>query len=74
MCFVDSLDNHHIYEVCNSPTHKESSAIRHFKSDGVIEIHNGIIYDFYMGFSHILMMLGLKLGKNIISPIHAESI
>ena len=63
MCFVDSLDNHHIYEACNSPTHNESSVILHFKSDGVIEIHNGIIYDFYMGLSHILTMLGLKLGE-----------
>ena len=63
MRFVDSLDNHHIYKAYNTPTHNESSVVWHFKSNGVIEIHNGIVYDFYVGFSHLLMMLGLKLGK-----------
>ena len=39
--FVDSLDIH------TSRNINGSSAVRHFKSSNVIEIHNGITFDFY---------------------------
>ena len=36
-----------------SPTLNGSSAIRHFKHSDVIEIRDGIIFDFYTGLPHI---------------------
>ena len=32
---------------------KESSAIRHFEGNDVIEIRDGITFDFYMGLPHM---------------------
>ena len=42
-----------IYKACMSPTLNGSSMIRHFEHSDAIEIHDGIIFDFYPGLSHI---------------------
>ena len=38
-----------------SPALNGSSAIRHFEGSEVIEIHDGITFDFYTGLPHIYM-------------------
>ena len=37
-----------------SPTLNGSSAIQHFKDSDVIEIRDGITFDFYMGLPHMM--------------------
>ena len=43
----------HIYVARMSPTLHRSSAIRCFERGDAIEIHDGIIFNFYTGLSHI---------------------
>ena len=38
-----------------SPTLNGSSAIQRFEGDDVIEIHNGITFDFYTGLSPVVL-------------------
>ena len=57
MRFVDSLDVHAFHAFMNcvySPTLNKSSAIWCFERGDVIEIHNGITFDFYTGLPHML--------------------
>ena len=49
----------HIYEERMNPALNRSSAIRHFKHSDVIEIRDGIIFDFYMGLPHLNFYTGL---------------
>ena len=39
-----------MYEACMSPLME----VQRFKNSGVIEIHDGITFDFYIGLSHIV--------------------
>ena len=50
-CFADEC----IYEVHMSPTFNGSSALRHFEHGDVIEIRDGITFDFYTGLPHMYM-------------------
>ena len=43
----------YMYKARMSPTLNGSSMIRHFEHSDAIEIHDGIIFDFYPGLSHI---------------------
>ena len=46
-----------IYEASMSPDLNGSSAIRHFKHNNVIEIHDGITFDFYTGLPRLCLRL-----------------
>ena len=47
----------YIYEARMSPALNGNSAIRHFKHSDAIEIRDGIIFDFYMGLSHMYVYI-----------------
>ena len=53
------------YEACMSPALNGSSAIRRFKHSDVLEIRNGIIFDFYMGLPHIDFWCGINQSVDI---------
>ena len=47
------VDSCHMYTARLSPALNGSSEIRCFERSDVIEIHNGIIFDFYVGLPHV---------------------
>ena len=46
----------YIYKACMSPVFHRSSVIRHFECSDVIEISDGIIFDFYAELSHRMVL------------------
>ena len=42
----------HLQSMCE-PTLNRNSAVQHFERSDSVEIHDGIIYDFYTGLSHV---------------------
>ena len=42
-----------IYSARMSPALNGNSALQHFKRGNAVEIHNGIMFDFYLGLSHL---------------------
>ena len=55
----------HVYTACMSPTLNGSSALQHFECSNVIEIRNGIMFDFYPGLPHTLYSSKLSREKTI---------
>ena len=54
-----------IYAVHMSLALHKSSALQHFKRGNAFEIHNGIMFDFYLGLLHILPYSGkFSQGRN----------
>ena len=50
------MNTWHIYTVHTS-THNKSSALQHFEHSNAIKIHNGIMFDFYPGLPHVILMV-----------------
>ena len=58
------MSTYHVHTLrmaCMSPTLNGSSALEHFERGNVIEIRNGIIFDFCPGLPHILIMVSMQL-------------
>ena len=41
--------------MCLSPTFNGNSALPRFKRSNAVEIHNGIMFDLYIGLPHVAM-------------------
>ena len=50
------MNTYHIYTARMSPAFNGSSALEHFERSNEIEIHNGIMFDFYPGLPHVCAM------------------
>ena len=48
------MNTYHIYTPRLSPALSRSSVLEHFERSNASEICNGIMFDFYLGLSHIL--------------------
>ena len=46
------MNTYHVHTACMSPALNGSSALECFKHGKSIEIHNGIMFDFYLGLPH----------------------
>ena len=47
------INTYHIYTACMSPILNESSVQEWYERGNVIEIENGIMFDFYLGLTHM---------------------
>ena len=43
--------------MCLSPAFNENSALLRFKRSNAVEIHNGIMFDLYIGLPHVCLEL-----------------
>ena len=50
------MNTWHIYPAHMGPTPNGSSALQRFERCNALEIRNGIIFDFYLGLPHILLL------------------
>ena len=61
------MNTYHTYTVHMSPTLNGSSALKHYECGNVIEIRNGIMFDFYLGlpqFSYCLILVSVSTQVN----------
>ena len=55
-CWGKLMNLYHVYTVCTSPALNGSSALECFEHSNASEIRNRIIFDFYPGLPHVLLL------------------
>ena len=64
------MNTYHIHTACMSPALKGSSALECFEGGNVIEIRNGIMFDFYTGLPHIVFNIWLCGTRNAMYTLY----
>ena len=49
------MNTRHVYTVCMGPTPNGCSVLQHFERSNALKIHNGIMFDFYLGLPQLVM-------------------
>ena len=67
------MNTYHVYPVCMSLTHNGSSALERYGRGNVMEIYNGIMFNFYLGLSPIIISIQLLIMVMVIIGTHSGS-
>ena len=62
------MNTYHVYPVCMSLT-----ALEHYGRGNVMEIYNGIMFNFYLGLSPIIISIQLLIMVMVIMRTHSGS-